>query len=98
MYFIILYVYDKSRPNGTRDARQGHLVEACPHAQGLKLHLVEACPHAQGLKLRLSGLSPIQQVRGQAAKFLDDLVRGHLRVQEVLDVRLAGARRRPWLP
>ena len=69
------------------------LVEACPHAQGLKLHLVEACPHAQGLKLRLSGLSPIQQVRGQAAKFLDlvregDSVRGHLRVQEVLDVRL----------
>ena len=84
MYYIILYVYDKSQPTGTRDARQGHLVEACPHAQGLKL--------------RLSGLSPIQQVRGQAAKFLDDLVRGHLRVQEVLDVRLAGARRRPWLP
>ena len=69
----------------------------------LARHLVEACPHAQGLKLRLSGLSPIQQVRGQAAKFLDlvregDSVRGHLRVQEVLDVRLAGARRRPWLP
>ena len=45
MYYIILYVYDKSRPNGTRDARQGHypclmqmitVFRACRRSPGLR--------------------------------------------------------------